>query len=189
MASDSGGATSYWPGQDQIIVGGFPPNSSKAVREQGARMDFAAMLAVRSLFEPPQAIYATGRVCHVTKKADAPWSALRRAVEAYRDTQGIEVKIEGKMWKLWVGLNISPQRRKRNALLRRLEKRATEKGAPEVSSDWWGGHVLSAGLRIATVADESAIRYVPNPWLEALETEKWMQDEERIFRSRWDWRS
>ena len=188
MAYSSGGDTSIWPGQDQIIVGGFPPNSNKAVREQGAKMVMAAMPSIRPFFETPQAVYVTGRVCHVSKKADAPWSVMRRAVEEYRETQGIEVKIEGKLWKLWVGLNKSPQRRKRNAVLRRLEKRATDKGAPEVAIDWWGGHVLSKGMRIVTVTEDGAVRYIPNPWLEALDTEKWMQDEERIFRSRWDWR-
>ena len=188
VAYSSASDASVWPGQDQIIVGGFPPNSNKAVREQGAKMVLAALPSSRALFEPPQALFATGRVCHVTKKADAPWSALRRAVEEYRDTQGIEVKIEGKLWKLWVGLNKSPQRRKRNAILRRLERRAMDKGAPEVTIDWWGGHVLSKGLRIVTVTEDGGVRYIPNPWLEALDTEKWMQDEERIFRSRWDWR-
>ena len=73
-------------------------------------------------------------------------------------------------------------------MLRRLEKRAIEKQAPEVTIDWWGGHILTKGLRIATVTEDSHIRYIPNPWLEALDTEKWMQDEERIFRSRWDWK-
>ena len=110
-------------------------------------------------------------------------------MEAYRENGDIEIIIEGKRLKLWLGRNKSPQRRKRNALLRRLESRAVEKGASEVSIDWWGRHVLSKGLRLATVTDESEMRFVPNPWLEALETTRWLQEEERIFRSRRDWHS
>ena len=176
-----------WPGQDQLIVGGFPPGSNRAVREQGAKMVLAALPSVRPYFENPTAVYESGRVCHITKRADAPWSMLRRALEAYKESGEIEVIIEGKKWKLWLGLNKSPQRRKRNALLRRLERRAAEKGAQDLSIDWWGGHLLSKNLRLVSVADDSEIRFIPNPWLEALDTTRWLQEEERIFRSKWEW--
>ena len=127
-----------------------------------------AMPQLRSSFEAPSAIYDSGRVCHVRKRDEASWAVMRRAVEAYRDMGEIEVIIEGKKWRLWLGLNKSPARRKRNAMLRRLEKRATQKGAEQVTVDWWGGHVLSKGLRLATVTEEGDTKFVGNPWLEAL---------------------
>ena len=70
-----------------------------------------------------------------------------------------------------------------------LATRAEENGANNVSIDWWGGNLLVGGYRVAPVKETGETTYVANqPFLEALETERWFQDQERIFRSARDWR-
>ena len=81
----------------------------------------------------------------------------------------------------------TPERRKRNAILRRLEARACENGAEEVEIDWWGGSILIKGKRILSAYDDGPRHYVPNPFVEALETERWLEEQDQIFRRQADW--
>ena len=72
--------------------------------------------------------------------------------------------------------------------MRQLGDRAAEKGAQDISLDWWTGNVKSQGKRIATVRDGGSVEFVTaNPFLDPVETMQWLEEQQRIFRASRDW--
>ena len=52
-----------------------------------------------------------------------------------------------------------------------------EKGAKEVDIDWRSGSILVEGRRIVSVCGDATRHFVPNPFLGALETERWLEEQ------------
>ena len=178
-----------FPGQDCLIIGGYPKNSNRQLREKAADLVLRAIPNGRRFFEKPVALYDAGRVCSMKKLASSSWGVMQQTIQEYKDHGEVTITVDGKSYTLWMGFQKSPERRRRNTRLRMLATRAEENGAKNVSIDWWGGNLLVGGYRVATVKETGETTYVANqPFLEALETERWFQDQERILRSARDWR-
>ena len=117
---------------------------------------------------------------------------MSQAVEAYKQAAPAGIKIHGKDYTLCLGLPKSPERRKRNQILRMLADHAEECGANNVTIDWWNGDILSQKKRMATVTEETSqaanIHFVKkNPVLEEEATLTWLREQQRVFRSHRDW--
>ena len=141
----------------------------------------------KKIFEDPVPLYRQGRVCTMRKKCEASCSVMGAAITEYREAGEASFTVAGTRYTLWLGWQKTPERRKRNATLRRLEARATEKGAKEVEIDWWSGSILVQGRRIVSVYDDGTRHFVLKPLLEALETELSIEEQNQIFRSQADW--
>ena len=178
-------------GEDQLVIGGFPEDASKEVREKGANLVRAKIPQSQTHFDPPTPLYATGRICAMTKKAASPWAVMNQAVDEYKQGPPVAFKIHDKEYTLGLGLPTSPERRKRNQILRMLAARAEEQGASAVEIDWWSGDVLSQKKRIASMLDgtpqAAQIQYVKNPYLNEQDTGACLSEQQRIFCANSDW--
>ena len=174
-------------GQDQLVIGGFPKGASRALREEAAKLVANKLKNTKKFFEDPVPLYREGRVCTMRKRCDASWSVMSAAIAEYKEAAPAAFTMNGTRYALWLGWQKTPERRKRNAILRRLEARACENGAEEVEIDWWSGSILIKGKRILSAYDDGTRHYVPNPFVEALETERWLEEQDQIFRRQADW--
>ena len=137
-------------GQDKLIIGGFPKGASREVREAGVMLVLNKLRSTKKYFEEPIPLYREERVCAMRKRCDASWSVMSAAISEYKEAGAASFTVSGVRYTLWVGWQKTPERRRRNAILRRLEARAVEKGAKNVEIDWWGGNILVGDRRIAS---------------------------------------
>ena len=176
-----------WPGQDQLVLGGFPSNTSKRIREDAAKMVLNRLGAsARDDFEYPVALFETGRIALLKKQEYASWSCMARAITQY-EKNPLVIKLNDKEHKLWLGRNKRPERRKRNTVLRGLAALAEQKGATEVDICWWPGDLRSKGKRLATVRDSGEMFFVTNPCIDETIAKEHLEQVSRDFRRTNDW--
>ena len=173
------------------MIGGFPKNCSKQVRATAVRLVVTKLIHTKRHFDEPTSLYDNGQICTLAKKAESPWAAMTQAVEEYNSGDPVTFAIRDQTYTLWLGTPKSPERRKRNQVLKLLAQRAEDKGAQQVAIDWWRGDITVTNRRIATVTERAAraalIQYVKNPFLGELATAEWLSEQQRIFRANLDW--
>ena len=111
---------------------------------------------------------------------------MSAAIGEYKEAAPAAFTMNGTRYALWLGWQKTPERRKGTPSYAAW-RRACENGAEEVEIGWWSGSALVKGKRILSAYDDGPRHYAPNPFVEALETERRLEEQDQIFRRQADW--